>query len=65
MALCLLVQWSEGAYLEEPWEVTVVEEVVMADNSGERVMSRPFARWPVDWSAVWVGALSAAVVGLG
>src|SRR5262249_10351815 len=27
MALCLLVQWSEGAYLEEPWEVTVVEEV--------------------------------------
>jgi hypothetical protein len=36
----------------------------MAGNSGERVVSRPFARWPVDWSAVWVGALSAVVVGL-
>jgi hypothetical protein len=65
MALGLLLQWSrEGRNVEEPWEVTVVEEVVMAGNSGERVVSRPFARWPVDWSAVWVGALSAVVVGL-
>jgi hypothetical protein len=43
-------------------QVTVVEEVVML-NAPERVVPRQtIARWPVDWSAAWVGALSGMVV---
>jgi uncharacterized membrane protein YeaQ/YmgE (transglycosylase-associated protein family) len=43
----------------------VVEEVVMVANLEERGRPRALAsRWPVDWSAVWVGALSAVVLAL-
>jgi hypothetical protein len=46
-------------------EVIVKEEFVMATNPGGRIMPRALAdRWPVDWSAIWVGALSAVVVSL-
>jgi uncharacterized membrane protein YeaQ/YmgE (transglycosylase-associated protein family) len=43
----------------------VVEEVVMVANLEERGRPRALAsRWPVDWSAVWVGALSAVILAL-
>src|SRR5262245_385440 len=34
------------------------------DSSPRSTLTTGLARWPVDWSAVWVGALSAVVVGL-
>jgi hypothetical protein len=43
----------------------VKEEIVMPVTPAERMVPRPLLdRWPVDWSAVWVGALGAMVVGL-
>jgi hypothetical protein len=40
-------------------------ETVMAANPVERLVPRAVAgRCPVDWSAIWMGALSANVVGL-
>jgi uncharacterized membrane protein YeaQ/YmgE (transglycosylase-associated protein family) len=49
----------------EESRAVVVEEVVMVANLEERGRPRTLAsRWPVDWSAVWVGALSAVILAL-
>jgi hypothetical protein len=52
--------------MQDVWKVVAVkEEIVMAVTPPERMVSRPvIARWPVDWSAIWVGALGAMVIGL-
>jgi hypothetical protein len=52
--------------MKETWKVAAVkEEFVMVTNPAERITPRAVAgRWPVDWSAIWVGALSAVMVGL-
>jgi hypothetical protein len=52
--------------MHEMWDVAIAkEDLTMAADP----LARPFPRspaehWPVNWSAIWVGALGAVVVGL-